>query len=61
MHYQQNKHMFLVEILHLEHEEGTSPEKFLLPTQAFGLMPLHGSSLLLATYYNIYLQVHQTW
>ena len=53
--------MFLVEILHLEHEEDTHPERFFLPTQAFGLMPLHGSSPLLATYYNIYLQVHQTW
>jgi len=59
--YQTNKDMFLVETLHLEHEEDTHPERFCLPTQALGLMPLHDSSPPLATYYNIWVQVHQTW
>jgi hypothetical protein len=52
--------MFLVENLHLEDEEDTHSERFCLLTQAVVLMPLHGFSLPLATYYNICLQVHQT-
>ena len=53
MHYQPSKHMFLVEILHLEHEKDTHLARFCLPTQAFGLLPLYGSFPALATYYNI--------
>jgi len=45
--------MFLVETLHLEHEEDTHSERFGVPTLAFGLMPLHDSFPPLATSHNI--------
>jgi len=45
--------MFLVENLQPEHEKDIHPEKFCVPTQVLGLMPLHDSFPPLATYYNI--------